>query len=56
MSIEDWWRNEQLWVIGGKYAHIFEVFKSMIKVIAGIDTNLNVTSKESDEDGDLDEL
>ncbi|RIA05093.1 hypothetical protein BRARA_K00698 [Brassica rapa] len=56
VSIEDWWRNEQFWVIGGTSAHLFAVFQGLLKVLAGIDTNFTVTSKASDEDGDFAEL
>ncbi|KAM7493032.1 hypothetical protein LguiB_027641 [Lonicera macranthoides] len=56
ISIDDWWRNEQFWVIGGTSAHLFAVFQGLLKVLAGIDTNFTVTSKASDEDGDFAEL
>ncbi|KAM0053754.1 putative cellulose synthase (UDP-forming) [Helianthus debilis subsp. tardiflorus] len=56
VSIEDWWRNEQFWVIGGTSAHLFAVFQGLLKVLAGIDTNFTVTSKANDEDGDFAEL
>ncbi|KAI4316311.1 hypothetical protein L6164_024302 [Bauhinia variegata] len=56
VSIEDWWRNEQFWVIGGTSAHLFAVFQGLLKVLAGIDTNFTVTSKAADEDGDFAEL
>ncbi|KAL9675689.1 hypothetical protein QQ045_003894 [Rhodiola kirilowii] len=56
VGIEDWWRNEQFWVIGGTSAHLFAVFQGLLKVFAGIDTNFTVTSKASDEDGDFAEL
>ena len=56
VSIEDWWRNEQFWVIGGTSAHLFAVFQGLLKVLARIDTNFTVTSKASDEDGDFAEL
>ncbi|KAH0989598.1 hypothetical protein GBA52_001081 [Prunus armeniaca] len=56
VSIEDWWRNEQFWIIGGTSAHLFAVFQGLLKVLAGIDTNFTVTSKASDEDGDFAEL
>ncbi|XVE98592.1 hypothetical protein REPUB_Repub03eG0119400 [Reevesia pubescens] len=56
VSIEDWWRNEQFWVIGGTSAHLFAVFQGLLKVLAGIDTNFTVTSKASDKDGDFAEL
>ncbi|CAA6672669.1 unnamed protein product [Spirodela intermedia] len=56
VGIEDWWRNEQFWVIGGTSAHLFAVFQGLLKVLAGIDTNFTVTSKASDEDGEFSEL
>ncbi|XP_047327715.1 cellulose synthase A catalytic subunit 1 [UDP-forming]-like isoform X2 [Impatiens glandulifera] len=56
VSLEDWWRNEQFWVIGGTSAHLFAVFQGLLKVLAGIDTNFTVTSKATDEDGDFAEL
>lgn len=55
VSIEEWWRNEQFWVIGGVSAHFFAVVQGLLKVLAGIDTNFTVTSKAS-EDGDFAEL
>ncbi|KAL2236199.1 UNVERIFIED_CONTAM: Cellulose synthase A catalytic subunit 1 UDP-forming [Sesamum indicum] len=56
VSVEDWWRNEQFWVIGGTSAHLFAVFQGLLKVLAGIDTNFTVTSKASDDDGEFAEL
>ncbi|KAJ6310116.1 hypothetical protein OIU76_014949 [Salix suchowensis] len=56
VGIDEWWRNEQFWVIGGVSAHLFAVFQGLLKVLAGIDTNFTVTSKSSDEDGDFTEL
>ncbi|XP_073001303.1 cellulose synthase A catalytic subunit 7 [UDP-forming] [Typha latifolia] len=55
VSIQDWWRNEQFWVIGGVSAHLFAVFQGLLKVLAGVDTNFTVTSKaaEDSEFGDL---
>ncbi|XXG64145.1 hypothetical protein AAC387_Pa05g2176 [Persea americana] len=55
VGIDEWWRNEQFWVIGGVSAHLFAVFQGLLKVLAGIDTNFTVTSKASD-DGDFAEL
>ncbi|KMS96891.1 hypothetical protein BVRB_7g180680 [Beta vulgaris subsp. vulgaris] len=49
VSIEDWWRNEQFWVIGGVSAHLFAVFQGLLKVLAGVDTNFTVTSKSADD-------
>jgi cellulose synthase A len=55
VGIDEWWRNEQFWVIGGVSAHLFAVFQGLLKVCAGIDTNFTVTSKSS-EDDDFGEL
>ncbi|KAF5738980.1 hypothetical protein HS088_TW12G00176 [Tripterygium wilfordii] len=55
VSIQDWWRNEQFWVIGGVSAHLFAVFQGLLKVLAGVDTNFTVTSKSAD-DADFGEL
>ncbi|KAH7691046.1 Cellulose synthase (UDP-forming) protein [Dioscorea alata] len=55
VSIQDWWRNEQFWVIGGVSAHLFAVFQGLLKVLGGVDTNFTVTAKaaEDSEFGDL---
>ncbi|TYI04752.1 hypothetical protein ES332_A10G041300v1 [Gossypium tomentosum] len=55
VSIEDLWRNEQFWVIGGVSAHLFAVFQGFLKMLAGIDTNFTVTAKAAD-DADFGEL
>ncbi|URE34433.1 cellulose synthase [Musa troglodytarum] len=49
VGIEDWWRNEQFWVIGGVSAHLFAVFQGFLKMLAGIDTNFTVTAKATDD-------
>ncbi|KAF5194639.1 Cellulose synthase A catalytic subunit 8 [UDP-forming] [Thalictrum thalictroides] len=49
VSIEDLWRNEQFWVIGGVSAHLFAVFQGFLKMLAGLDTNFTVTSKAADD-------
>ncbi|KAH7421285.1 hypothetical protein KP509_13G049300 [Ceratopteris richardii] len=56
VSIEEWWRNEQFWVIGGVSAHLFAVIQGFLKVLAGIDTNFTVTSKGSEEGDEFGEL
>ncbi|RWW57160.1 hypothetical protein BHE74_00036061 [Ensete ventricosum] len=50
VGIDDWWRNEQFWVIGGVSSHLFAVFQGLLKVLAGIDTNFTVTTKAGDDD------
>ncbi|KAJ8541419.1 hypothetical protein K7X08_002235 [Anisodus acutangulus] len=49
VAIDEWWRNEQFWVIGGVSAHLFAVFQGLLKVLTGVDTNFTVTSKSGDE-------
>ncbi|XP_057417590.1 cellulose synthase A catalytic subunit 6 [UDP-forming]-like [Lotus japonicus] len=55
VGIDDWWRNEQFWVIGGVSSHLFALFQGLLKVLAGVDTNFTVTSKAAD-DGAFSEL
>ncbi|KMT10486.1 hypothetical protein BVRB_5g116100 [Beta vulgaris subsp. vulgaris] len=55
VQIDDWWRNEQFWVIGGVSSHLFALFQGLLKVLAGVDTNFTVTSKAAD-DGEFSDL
>ncbi|CAH9140138.1 unnamed protein product [Cuscuta epithymum] len=55
VSIDDWWRNEQFWVIGGVSSHFFALWQGLLKVLAGVNTNFTVTSKAAD-DGDFADL
>ncbi|CAA0812895.1 Probable cellulose synthase A catalytic subunit 9 [Striga hermonthica] len=55
VGIDDWWRNEQFWVIGGASSHFFALIQGLLKVLAGVNTNFTVTSKAAD-DGDFSEL
>ncbi|KAK6922888.1 Cellulose synthase, RING-type zinc finger [Dillenia turbinata] len=55
VGIDDWWRNEQFWVIGGVSSHLFALFQGLLKVLAGVSTNFTVTSKGGD-DGEFSEL
>ncbi|KAF4371645.1 hypothetical protein CsatB_023614 [Cannabis sativa] len=55
VRIDDWWRNEQFWVIGGVSSHLFALFQGLLKVLAGVNTNFTVTSKAAD-DGEFSEL
>ncbi|MED6160304.1 Cellulose synthase A catalytic subunit 8 [UDP-forming] [Stylosanthes scabra] len=55
VTIEDLWRNEQFWVIGGVSAHLFAVFQGLLKMLAGVDTNFTVTAKAA-EDTEFGEL
>lgn len=55
VQINDWWRNEQFWVIGGVSSHLFAVFLGLLKVMTGVNTKLNVESKATD-DAEFSEL
>ncbi|CAN1857314.1 Cellulose synthase A catalytic subunit 6 [UDP-forming] [Linum perenne] len=55
VALDDVWRNEQFWVIGGVSAHLFALFQGLLKVLAGVNTNFTVTSKAAD-DGEFSEL
>eukprot|EP00897_Mesotaenium_endlicherianum_P000215 jgi/Mesen1/10194/ME000766S09568 len=56
VGMDEWWRNEQFWVIGGVSAHLYAVFQGLLKVFGGIDTNFTVTSKAGDEGAEFAEL
>lgn len=48
VSIQDWWRNEQFWIIGGVSAHLFAVFQGLLKV-GGVDNKVIVRTKSTDD-------
>lgn len=50
VGLEDWWRNEQFWLISGTSAHLAAVVQGLLKVIAGIEISFTLTSKSSGED------
>lgn len=53
ITLHDWWRNEQFWLIGGTSAHPAAVLQGLLKVIAGVDISFTLTSKSAaPEDGD----
>jgi len=54
VTVDEWWRNEQFWVIGGVSAHFLAVFLGIFKVLGGVNTNFIVTSRADDEkDSDM---
>lgn len=55
VGIDDLWRNEQFWVIGGASSHLFALVQGLLKVLGGVNTNFTVTSKAAD-DGAFSEL
>lgn len=52
IALEEWWRNEQFWLISGTSAHLAAVVQGLLKVIAGIDISFTLTSKSGGEDVD----
>ncbi|KAL4295619.1 hypothetical protein GQ457_12G001800 [Hibiscus cannabinus] len=52
ISLEEFWRNEQFWVIGGSSAHLVAVIQGLLKVFAGIEISFTLTSKSAGEDED----
>ncbi|XP_061365416.1 probable cellulose synthase A catalytic subunit 3 [UDP-forming] [Gastrolobium bilobum] len=56
VTVDEWWRNEQFWVIGGVSAHLIAVFVGFFKVLAGVNTNFIVTSKVEDDDKEHSEM
>jgi len=52
IALEELWRNEQFWAIGGTSAHMAAVLQGLLKVIAGIEISFTLTSKAANEDED----
>ncbi|EPS66341.1 hypothetical protein M569_08434 [Genlisea aurea] len=52
ITLEDHWRNEQFWAIGGTSAHLVAVIQGLLKVVAGIEISFTLTSKSAAEDED----
>lgn len=50
IHIDEWWRNEQFWLIGGTSAHLVAVFQGVLKVLFGIEISFTLTSKSSADD------
>ncbi|XXG57484.1 hypothetical protein AAC387_Pa03g4623 [Persea americana] len=52
IGLEEWWRNEQFWLISGTSAHLAAVMQGLLKVIAGIEISFTLTSKSAGEDSE----
>ncbi|KAL6533438.1 Cellulose synthase-like protein D3 [Orobanche minor] len=52
IELEEWWRNEQFWLIGGTSAHLAAVFQGLLKTIAGVEISFTLTSKSGGDDED----
>ncbi|KAJ3693176.1 hypothetical protein LUZ60_008656 [Juncus effusus] len=54
VGLEEWWRNEQFWLISGTSAHLYAVVQGLLKVVAGIEISFTLTSKSAgDENEDI---
>nr|TKR98442.1 cellulose synthase family protein [Populus alba] len=52
IELEEWWRNEQFWLISGTSAHFAAVMQGLLKVIAGIEISFTLTSKSAGDEVD----
>lgn len=52
IALEELWRNEQFWLIGGTSAHFAAVIQGLLKVVAGIEIQFTLTSKSAGDDED----
>lgn len=52
IELEELWRNEQFWLIGGTSAHLAAVLQGLLKVVAGIEISFTLTSKSGGDDID----
>ncbi|KAG0475786.1 hypothetical protein HPP92_015472 [Vanilla planifolia] len=52
ISLHEWWRNEQFWLIGGTSAHPSAVLQGLLKIVAGVDISFTLTSKPAADEGD----
>ncbi|XP_073039831.1 cellulose synthase-like protein D4 [Primulina eburnea] len=52
IGLEEWWRNEQFWLISGTSAHLAAVVQGLLKVIAGIEISFTLTSKSAGDDNE----
>ncbi|KAF5726349.1 Cellulose synthase-like D5 [Tripterygium wilfordii] len=56
ITLHEWWRNEQFWLIGGTSAHPAAVLQGLLKVIAGVEISFTLTSKSATPDNGDDEF
>ncbi|KAK6140953.1 hypothetical protein DH2020_025304 [Rehmannia glutinosa] len=52
INLEEWWLNEQFWLIGGTSAHLAAVLQGLLKVIAGIEISFLTSKSAGDENDD----
>ncbi|MED6191857.1 hypothetical protein PIB30_004517 [Stylosanthes scabra] len=53
VTIHEWWRNQQFWLIGGISAHLFALFLGLFKLLVGVNTtNMVLTMATATTKGD----
>ncbi|KAL1326319.1 hypothetical protein HN51_036392 [Arachis hypogaea] len=57
VSLEEWWRNQQFWVIGSVSAHMFAVVHSLMKALPLVRSNINfITVSKAPDEGQFHQL
>lgn len=57
VSLEEWWRNQQFWVIGSISAHLFAIVQGLMgRFLGRFNAHFNIVSKAPDDDGEFNEL
>ena len=49
VSLQEWWRNQQCWVIADLSSNLFAIFQGLFKVMLGLNTRSSTLMKTYDE-------
>ncbi|KAL0368573.1 UNVERIFIED_CONTAM: Cellulose synthase-like protein D1 [Sesamum calycinum] len=52
VGLEEWWTNEQFWIIDGTSAHLVDLLQGLLKVITSIEIKPRSTSEPASENED----
>eukprot|EP00898_Chlorokybus_atmophyticus_P005987 jgi/Chlat1/638/Chrsp103S00964 len=53
ITLDDFWRNEQFWVISGTSAHFAAVWQGLLKNIFGLQVAFSITQKSDDDENEF---
>ncbi|KAF7128152.1 hypothetical protein RHSIM_Rhsim11G0082200 [Rhododendron simsii] len=53
VTLDDWWRNEQFWLISGVSSHFFALFQGFLKALTGVNANITIASKDGGKEESL---
>ncbi|XP_042475390.1 probable cellulose synthase A catalytic subunit 8 [UDP-forming] isoform X2 [Macadamia integrifolia] len=53
VNIQEWWRNQQFWLIAGVSSHLFAVFQGLTKVVLGFKPSSRLITKTSTVDNSM---